>query len=72
MAYVGYIEVCLLIKDHIGKLKRYIRCCNILSFGPTIYRHEPIEHDDYIDVLFYIGSKESNAYEHVDCFVYCL
>ena len=25
--------------------------CNILNFGPTIYRHEPIDHDDYIDVL---------------------
>ena len=22
MAYVGYIEVCLLIKDHIGKIKK--------------------------------------------------
>ena len=31
--------------------------CNILNFGPTIYRHEPIDHDDYTDVLFYIGSK---------------
>ena len=31
--------------------------CNILNFGPTIYRREPIDHDDYIDVLFYIGSK---------------
>ena len=29
--------------------------CNIPIFGPTIYRHEPINHDDYIDVLFYIG-----------------
>ena len=31
--------------------------CNIPNFGPTIYRHELIDHDDYIDVLFYIGSK---------------
>ena len=22
MAYVGYVEVCLLIKDHIGKIKK--------------------------------------------------
>ena len=26
--------------------------CNILNFGPTIYRHDPIDHDDYIDILF--------------------
>ena len=26
--------------------------CNVLNFGPTIYRHEPIDDDDYIDVLF--------------------
>ena len=31
--------------------------CNIFNFGPTIYRHEPINHDDYIDVLLYIGPK---------------
>ena len=30
---------------------------NILNFGPTIYRHEPINHDDCIDVLFYNGTK---------------
>ena len=34
-----------------------IEYCNIPNFGPTIYRHEPIDHDDYIDVLFYVGSK---------------
>ena len=34
-----------------------LNTCNILNFGPTIYRHEPIDHDDYIDVLFYIASK---------------
>ena len=26
--------------------------CNIPNFGSTIYRHEPIDHDDYIDALF--------------------
>ena len=31
--------------------------CNISNFGATIYRRDPIDHDDYIDVLFYIGSK---------------
>ena len=31
--------------------------CNVPNFGPTIYKHEPIDHDDYIDVLFNIGSK---------------
>ena len=30
---------------------------NVLNFVPTIYRHKPIDHDDHIDVLFYIGSK---------------
>ena len=31
--------------------------CNIPNFGPSIYRHELINHDDYYDVLLYIGSK---------------
>ena len=28
--------------------------CKIPNFGPTIYRHEHIDQDDYIDDLFYI------------------
>ena len=40
--------------------------CNIPNFGPTIYRHEPIDHDDYIDVLFWI--EDPTAYEHDDLF----
>ena len=40
--------------------------CNISNFGPTIYRHEPIDHDDYIDVLFLYWFKESTTYEHDD------
>ena len=39
---------------------------NILNFGPTIYRHEPIDHDDYIDVLFLYWVKDPTAYEHDD------
>ena len=30
--------------------------CNILIFGPTIYRHDPVDHDDYTNVLF-LGQK---------------
>ena len=30
---------------------------NCTMFVTPFYRHEPIDHDDYIDVLFYIGSK---------------
>ena len=44
--------------------------CNILKFGPTIYRNEAIDHDDYIDVLFYIGSKTPLHINMMICFVY--
>ena len=40
--------------------------CNIPNFGPTIYKHEPIDHDDYIDVLFLYWVKEPTTYEHDD------
>ena len=40
--------------------------CNIPNFGPTIYKHEPIDHDDYIDVLFLYWVKDPTAYEHDD------
>ena len=40
--------------------------CNIPNFGPTIYRHEPIDHDVYIDVLFLYRVKDPTAYEHDD------
>ena len=33
-------------------LRIYRYLSNVPNFGPTIYRHEPIDHDDYIDVLF--------------------
>ena len=43
-----------------------MRVCNISNFGPAIYRHELIDHDDYIDVLFLYWVKEPSAYEHDD------
>ena len=43
--------------------------CNIQNFGPTIYRHEPIDHDDYIDVLFF-GSKTPLHMNMMIFFVY--
>ena len=42
--------------------------CNIPNFGPAIYRNEPIDHDDYIDVLFLYWVKDPTAYEHDDLF----
>ena len=44
--------------------------CNIQKFGPTIYRHEPIDHDDYINVLFLYWVKDPTAYEHDNFFIY--
>ena len=41
-----------------------------MNFGPTIYRHEPSDHDDYIDVLFLYWVKDPTAYEHDDFFLY--
>ena len=43
-----------------------VNACNIPNFGPTIYRHEPIDHDVYIDVLFLYWVKDPTAYEHDD------
>ena len=40
--------------------------CNIPNFRTTIYGHEPIDHDDYIDVLFLYCVKDPTAYEHDD------
>ena len=40
--------------------------CNILNVGSTIYRHQPLDHDDYIDVLFLYWVKDPTAYEHDD------
>ena len=45
-------------------------CCNIPNFGPTIYRQEPINHDDYIYVLFYIGSNTPLHMNMMIFFVY--
>ena len=42
--------------------------CNILNFGPTIYRHGPIDQDDYIDILLLYWVKDPTAYEHDDLF----
>ena len=39
---------------------------NILNFRPTIYRHEPIDHDGHIDVLFLYRVKDPTSYEHDD------
>ena len=50
--------VCSLLSQH--------HCCNIPNFGPTIYRHEPIDHDVFIDVLFLYWVKDPTAYEHDD------
>ena len=36
------------------------------NFGQTIYRHEPINQDDYIDVLFLYWVKDPTSYEHDD------
>ena len=44
--------------------------CNVLNFGPTIYRHRAIDHDDYIDVLFYIGSNTPLHMNMMIFFVY--
>ena len=44
--------------------------CNIPNFGPTIYSHKPIDHDDYIDVLFYVGSNTPLHINMKICFVY--
>ena len=42
--------------------------CNIPNFGHTNYRHEPINHDEYIVVLFYIGSKTPLHMNMTICF----
>ena len=44
--------------------------CNISSFGPTSYRHEPNDHEDYIDILFLYWVKDPISYEHDDLFLY--
>ena len=39
---------------------------NVLNFEPTIYRHAPIDHDDFIDVFFSV--EDPTTYEHEDLF----
>ena len=51
-------------------LEAHIVRCNIPNFGHTIYRHEPINHAHYIDVLFYIGSNTPLHMNMMICFVY--
>ena len=46
----------------------YSHECNILNFGPNIYRHVPIDYDDYLDVLFLYWVRDPTAYEHDDLF----
>ena len=55
----------------LGSLSFLLPSCNIPKFGPTIYRHEPIDNDDYIDVLFLYWVKDTTAYEHDD-FIFIL
>ena len=40
--------------------------CDIPNLGCTIYRHEPIDHDEYIDFLFLYWVKDTTTYEHDD------
>ena len=44
--------------------------CNIPNFGPNTYRHMPIDYDDYLDVLFFIGSKTPLHMNMMICFIY--
>ena len=42
--------------------------CNIPNFRPTIFKHERIDHDDYIDVLFSYWVEDPIAFEQDDLF----
>ena len=44
--------------------------CNILNFGPNTYMHVAIDYDDYLDLLFYIGSKTPLHMNMMICFIY--
>ena len=44
--------------------------CNIPNFGPNTYRHVPIDYDDYLDVYFYIGSKNPLHVNMMICFIW--
>ena len=50
--------------------KATIFFCNIPNFGPNTYRHVSIAYDDYLDVLFYIGSKTPLHMNMMICFRY--
>ena len=39
-----------------------------MNFGSTSYRHEPNDHEDYIDILFLYWVEYHIAYEHDDLF----
>ena len=43
---------------------------NIPTFGPNTYRHVTIDYDDYLDVLFYIGSNTPLHMNMMICFIY--
>ena len=40
--------------------------CNIPSFGPNIYRHEPIDYDVILILIYWV--EDPIAYEHDDLF----
>ena len=42
--------------------------CNILNFQPNMYRHVPIDYDDYLDVLFLYWVEDPTTSEHDDLF----
>ena len=44
--------------------------CNIPNFVPNAYRHVFIDYDDYLDVLFYVGSKTTLHMNMMICFIY--
>ena len=45
-----------------------LQFCNIPNFGPNIYRHVPIDYDNYLDVLFLYWVEDPTTYEHDDLF----
>ena len=44
--------------------------CNILNFRLNTYRHVSIDYDDYLNVLFYIGSRIPLHMNMMICFIY--
>ena len=44
--------------------------CNTPTFGPNTYRDVPIYYDDYLNVLFYIGSNNPLHMNMMIFFIY--